>query len=207
MTVVAVLAAFALSAPLALARDPAGNAGTVKIHDGATDSEPIVANEPHVSAFHLHFLFAAPTQAGEWEIRAWAPGDKGAVVLSGSYDTAPDGSDRQPADGAYTLPSGHYKLFWDGRNGQNVKHKTFWVTAGAGPTTTARPTGSVAPTEGVRPSGAVDAETGVPTLPPTDALPADDAQTGGGFLTVLAILAAIASIALLATAPRAVSRR
>jgi hypothetical protein len=207
MLTVAILAAFAISAPMALARDAAGNAGTVKVHDGATDSEPIVANEPHVSTFHLHFLFAAPTQAGDWEIRAWAPGDKGAIVLSGSYDTAPDGSDRQPADGAYTLPSGHYKLFWEGRNGHNVKHKTFWVTAGAAPTATVRPTGSVAPTEAVRPTGGVEAETGAATLPPTDVLQTADVQGGASFMTVLAILAAIATIALLATTPRAIGRR
>jgi hypothetical protein len=204
---IAILAAFTIAGSTAVARQAAGNAGTVKIHDTAFEAEPIVRNEPHVSTFHLHFLFADPTQAGDWEIRAWAPADNGAVVLTGRYDTAPDGSDRQPAEGAYSLPSGHYKLFWDGRNDQNLKHKTFWVTAGAAPTTTPGPTGSVAPTQSARPTGGVEAETGAPTLPPTDGLPAADVQAGGSFLTVLAILAAIGSIAVLATTPRAVRRR
>ncbi len=25
------------------------------------------------------------------------------------------------------LAPGHYKLYWQGRNDKNIKHKTFWV--------------------------------------------------------------------------------
>ena len=203
----AILAAFAMSGSAVSAKQPAGNNGTVKIHDGATDTEPIVSNEPHVTTFHLHFLFADPTQAGDWEIRAWAPGDKGAVVLSGSYDTAGDGSDRQPADGAYSLPSGHYKLFWEGRNEHNLKHKTFWVEGATAPTATVRPTGSVAPIQTSTPTGGVEAETGAATLPPTDALPVANAQVGGSLGAVLTILVVVGGLALLATRHAGVTRR
>jgi hypothetical protein len=203
----AILAAFAMSGSAVLARQPAGNDGTVKIHDGATETEPIVRNEPHVTTFHLHFLFADPTQTGDWEIRVWAPGDKGAVMLSGRYDTAPDGSDRQPAVGAYSLPSGHYKLFWEGRNDHNIKHKTFWVAAGAAPTATVQPTGSVAPTQTATPTGAVEAETGAATLPPTDALPVATGQSGGGLAAVLSILVIVSGLALLTTRQAGITRR
>jgi hypothetical protein len=119
--------AFALSASVALAAPP-GNNGTVKIHDGATDSEPIIKNEPHVCSFHLHFFFADPFQSGEWWIRSWPPTGDGSLVLSGSYDTNSDGEDRWPKSGDTALPIGHYKLFWTGDEDKLIKHKTFWTT-------------------------------------------------------------------------------
>ena len=108
-----------------------GNNGTVKVHEGATETEPIVHNEPHVCTFHLHFFFADPFQAGSWWIEQWAPGDKGQVVLSGTYNTNGSGEDRQPEQGAYQLPDGHYKLFWDGDTDKHVKMKVFWVECAA----------------------------------------------------------------------------
>ena len=115
-----------------------GNNGTVKIHEGATEEEPIVANDPQVCTFHLHFFFADPAQAGDWWIEEWAPGDeKGTVVLAGAYDTANDGEDRQPEEGVYELPDGHYKLFWEGAatpsGNVEIKHKVFWVDCEAAP--------------------------------------------------------------------------
>jgi hypothetical protein len=207
---VLVLAGLALiAAPGAtVAKQPSGNDGTVKIHDTATDTEPVLRNEPHVSTFHLHFFFADPTQSGWWEIRAWAPGDKGAVVLSGTYDTSADGSDREPTDGAYALPSGHYKLFWQGRNAQNVKHKTFWVGyVGPAPTATAQPTGSAAPTGAVQPSGSVAPLTGAPTLPPTDAMTTGETPGSADLGIVFAILAAIVALGMLLTPNRSSRRR
>ena len=128
---VTALVAMALLAPAspALSNDTAGNNGTVKIHEGSTETEPIVHNEPHVCTFHLHFFFSDPEQSGTWEIQEWSPGDKGTVVLSGTYDTFGDGEDRQPEDGAYQLPDGHYKLFWDGDldTQKHDKMKVFWV--------------------------------------------------------------------------------
>ncbi len=123
------LAAFAGLAPSASANDTPGNNGTVKIHNGAGENNPgEVRDEPHVCTFHLHFYFADPEQAGTWEIQEWAPtGTKGTVVLSGIYNTAGDGEDRQPEEGVYTLPDGHYKLFWDGDTNKHDKMKVFWV--------------------------------------------------------------------------------
>jgi len=120
---------FALALP-AFADAP-GNNGTVKIHEGGTEDEPIVANEPHVCTFHLHFFFGDDVQAGDWEIQSWPPTGDGTVVLSGSYD-ATGGEDRVPDEpGTFSLPNGHYKLFWDGAvnpGGQlEIKHKVFWV--------------------------------------------------------------------------------
>ena len=119
----------ALAGHAAMANDTPGNNGTVKIHEGATEPASEVRNEPHVCTFHLHFFFSDPEQAGTWEIQEWAPGDKGTVVLEGDYDTAGDGEDRQPEEGAYGLPDGHYKLFWDGDldTQKHDKMKVFWV--------------------------------------------------------------------------------
>src|SRR6185369_3537817 len=113
-----------------------------------------VRNEPHVCTFHLHFYFADPEQAGTWEIQEWAPtGEKGTVVLSGTYDTAGDGEDRQPEEGVYTLPDGHYKLFWDGDldTGKHDKMKVFWVDCAAA-SESPSPSGSEQPIESSSPS-------------------------------------------------------
>src|SRR6476659_9743909 len=85
---------------------PPGNNGTVKIHEGPGEPPPEYPNQPHVCTFHLHFFFADPAQSGTWEIQKWAPGPKGAVVLSATYDTAGDGEDSQPEQGVYDLPNG-----------------------------------------------------------------------------------------------------
>jgi hypothetical protein len=104
-----------------------GNNGTVKVHEGAlaTDTAPEIRNEPHVCTFHLHFFFADGGQTGDWSIDQQSPTGSAVAVLSGSYATAPNG---EFATVEYGLPVGHYKLYWDGRNEQNQKHKTFWVT-------------------------------------------------------------------------------
>lgn len=119
--------AFALSASVALADAP-GNNGTVKIHDGATDTEPVVHNEPHVCTFHLHFFFADAFQSGDWWIQSWPPTGNGTTVLSGSYTTGSNGETRVPAQGDFSLDPGHYKLFWQGDESNLIKHKVFWVT-------------------------------------------------------------------------------
>jgi hypothetical protein len=131
---VAGLLSAALVAPMPASGEVPGNNGTVKIHEGGTETEPIVRNEPHVCTFHLHFFFADPFDAGTWEIQEWSPGDKGTVVLEGTYDTNGDGEDRDPDEpGVYELPDGHYKLFWDGDldTEKHDKHKVFWVDCAA----------------------------------------------------------------------------
>jgi hypothetical protein len=190
-----------------------GNDGTVKIHEGSTETEPIIRNEPHVCTFHLHFFFADPIQSGTWEVEALAPDDSGGLVLSGTYDTTDDGEDRQPTDGTYSLPDGHYKLFWQGRDEQNVKHKAFWVacaepltspTGSDEPTDSASPTGSEEPVSSGRgsPDGGVLPLTGTPpaTPPATDGSSLEAAGSGVG-LVLAAIL--IVVVTALVTVPKA----
>jgi hypothetical protein len=116
-----------LSATVAVAGN--GNNGTVKVHDGATDTEPVVRNEPHVCTFHLHFFFADAAQSGSWSIDQQQPTGNDSSGLSGTYLTDPNGEYQTAVFG---LPVGHYSLSWQGRNDQNVKHKTFWVTCEGG---------------------------------------------------------------------------
>ena len=154
------LALFAGSGPSAFAAHPdtPGNNGTVKIHDGAGEPSPEVRNQPHVCTFHLHFFFADPEQSGTWEIQEWSPGDKGVVAMTGTYDTVGDGEDRQPETGAYSLPDGHYKLFWDGDAGKHDKMKVFWVRcAPITPVTAATPTPT--PANAGQPAGATPTPT------------------------------------------------
>jgi len=167
------LAVYAGIGPSALAhQDTAGNNGTVKVHDGAGEPSPSeVRNEPHVCTFHLHFYFADPVQAGSWEIQEWAPtGQKGSVVLTGTYDTAGDGEDRQPEQGTYSLPDGHYKLFWDGDTGKHDKMKVFWVDCAPSTPQSPAPTGSELPAQGspsTSPTGSELPAQGSPSTSPT----------------------------------------
>jgi hypothetical protein len=117
----AILAAMSFS--IAFAAD--GNNGTVKVHEGATDSERIVSEDSHVCTFHVHFFFADAGQTGDWSIDESPPTGQTASVIFGSYITGANG-EYQTVE--YGLPVGHYKLSWEGRNEQNVKHKSFWVT-------------------------------------------------------------------------------
>ena len=88
----------------------------MKIRRGSGRTRPPRTREraTHVCTFHLHFFFADPEQAGTWEIQEWSPGDKGTRGPERDLRHAGDGEDRQPEAGAYGLPDGHYKLFWDG---------------------------------------------------------------------------------------------
>jgi hypothetical protein len=224
----------ALAATTALAGPPAGgppgNNGTVKIHDGAGEPSAEVKNQPHVCTFHLHFYFADPEQAGTWEIREWAPGDKGRLALSGTYDTMGDGVDREPDAGVYQLPNGHYKLFWDGDldTAKHDKQKVFWVDCesggptgggGGGPTgggggpiggTTGGGTtggGAVAGVGGTSggfelPAAGVGGVSATP--PPTDTAPVNAAQrdAAGAWPILAALTALIAAVLLVAPATR-----
>lgn len=117
-----------LSTSFAFAGD--GNNGTVKVHEGDTDSAPEIRNEPQVCTFHLHFFFADAGQAGDWWIDQQPPTGRDSSVVSGTYITDANGEARTVE---YGLPAGHYDLHWQGRNEQNVKHKTFWVTCDNAP--------------------------------------------------------------------------
>ncbi len=103
-----------------------GNNGTVKIED-SVDPKEEPANDPHVCQFSIKFHFADPAQSGDWFIESWPPtGDK-TTVLSGTYDTDGSGFDREPDQGYFSLPDGHYKLNWRGDEENLWKHKVFWV--------------------------------------------------------------------------------
>lgn len=112
-----------LSVSVAFAAD--GNNGTVKVHAGATDNERIVNEESHVCTFHLHFFFADAGQEGDWRIDQAPPTGVAPSGVSGSYATGLNGEAQTVQ---YGLPIGHYDLVWQGRNDQNIKHKSFWVT-------------------------------------------------------------------------------
>jgi hypothetical protein len=114
-----------LSITSVTAADPDGNNGTVKVHEGATDAEHIVNEESHVCTFHLHFFFADADQGGSWWIDQTAPTGSATSIISGTYDTDANGEYQTVELGA---PVGHYSLSWEGRDDQNVKSKTFWVT-------------------------------------------------------------------------------
>ena len=223
------LAAFAGVGPGVLASDTPGNNGTVKIHEGAGETEPgEVRNEPHVCTFHLHFYFADPEQAGTWEIQQWAPtGQKGTVVLSGTYDTAGDGVDRQPEEGVYSLPDGHYKLFWDGDldTSKHDKMKVFWVDCGGEapvesastqpvtppstpPSTapSAAPSGEELPAAGSPPpNGAVLGVTATP--PPTDTDAPSTPSDGSWRVALIGLAALLAAGSLLLPSPASIRLR
>ena len=176
------LGTLAMAGPTALAAHPntPGNNGTVKIHDGAGEPSPEVRNQPHVCTFHLHFFFADPEQSGTWEIQEWSPGDMGVVMMSGTYDTVGDGEDRQPETGAYKLPDGHYKLFWDGDTGKHDKMKVFWVRCAptTQPVTAATPTPT--PAGAGRPAGATPTPTPVGGQQPAGATPTPTPNENNG---------------------------
>jgi hypothetical protein len=120
---VAGLLLLALGVPSSVAAAP-GNNGTLKIHD-TYEPDPVIKNEPHVDCpFHAHFFFADAGQTGDWWIQEWSPSDKGTTVWTGSYTTDSNG---EYVTGPITLDAGHYKIFWEGRNENNIKHKAFWV--------------------------------------------------------------------------------
>jgi hypothetical protein len=139
-----------------------GNNGTVKIHDGDTENEPIVANEPQVCTFHVHFFFADAEQSGSWWIQSWPPTGDMTTVLSGDYLTGAGGEYRTPdSPGTYSLPNGHYKLFWQGDEENLVKSKVFWVSC---PDTSESPTASAQATP--TPFESFAGETATPEITP-----------------------------------------
>ncbi|NGN69589.1 hypothetical protein G5C51_37605 [Streptomyces sp. A7024] len=132
---VAALAASSLllAAPTALATnghgngkgDPAGDNGTVKIHDAKTGEE-LRKNEPHVCEFYLDAFGFDSGQEISWQIVQMPPtGTKGEQAKAGSMSLDGDGHGRSAE---LSLPDGHYKLIWNfnGENGE-AKHKVFWT--------------------------------------------------------------------------------
>ena len=79
IAIVVVLALLVLAAAPAYADDPHGFNGTVKIHAEPGESEPIMANEPHVCAFHIHGFNFDAASTGWWTITAWPPTGDGSI--------------------------------------------------------------------------------------------------------------------------------
>lgn len=100
-----------------------GNNGTVKIHDGDGEPNPIYKNNPKVGCeFHIHGFGFDPGQSGGWEISQHPPTGR-EVVLSDEYVADAEGNWRTAV---LELPNDHYKLTVEGVKGAG-KHKTFWV--------------------------------------------------------------------------------
>jgi LPXTG-motif cell wall-anchored protein len=119
--------------------DPPGNNGTVKIHEGATEVEPLRANEPHVCTFHIHGFNFDANSRGTWRIEGWAP--TGGGTFNGTWGAADAaGNWRAPQSGAMSIPPGHYKLsVWQTTPNDppgGAKQKVFWVECGNAGTTT-----------------------------------------------------------------------
>jgi hypothetical protein len=125
-----------------------GNNGTVKIHDGADEPAPEVRNEPHVCTFHIHAFFLDPGQVVTFEVQSWPPTGDRTTVLTGTITADDEGEGRDPADTAYSLPDGHYKLFVDTGEGTPIKdkHKVFWVECAPTPTESPTTSPSESPT-------------------------------------------------------------
>lgn len=175
-TLAIVALALAGTAPAA-ADDPPGFNGTTKVHAGDSESEPIMANEPHVGCtFHIHgFKFDAASK-GSWRIVAWPPtGDGHSVVVSGSWTADASGEWRTAVT---SLADGHYKVLadQDGAPG-GEKHKVFWVECAAGsgtpaPTATAGNERGATTPAGSTTGGTTGAAAGAEATAATTATPA-----------------------------------
>jgi len=113
--------------------DPPGNNGDVKIHEGAGESSPVEANDPHVCTFHIHGFNFDGSASGTWRIEGWPP--TGGGTYNGTFGPADaSGNWREPKAGAMSLPAGHYKLFvWQKLPNDppgGPKQKVFWVDCG-----------------------------------------------------------------------------
>ena len=114
--------------------DPPGNNGDVKIHEGAGESNPMEANDPHVCTFHIHGFNFDGSASGTWRIEGWPP--TGGGTYNGTWGPADaSGNWREPKAGAMSLPAGHYKLsVWQKLPNDppgGPKQKVFWVDCSA----------------------------------------------------------------------------
>ena len=134
----------------AAARDPGGNNGTLKIHEGTDHGAPPRTdrnNEPHVCLFHLHGFNFDASSSGYYRIRQQAPTGTATVIEGGQWAANASG---EWITGQLSLPNGHYKALakqTDPRTPGGEKQKVFWVEcsgAGSGenPGGTASPTPS-----------------------------------------------------------------
>jgi LPXTG-motif cell wall-anchored protein len=178
--------------------DPPGNNGTVKIHEGATEVEPLRANEPHVCTFHIHGFNFDANSRGTWRIEGWAP--TGGGTFNGTWGAADAaGNWRAPQTGAMSIPPGHYKLFVAQTTPNDppggAKQKVFWVECGnagtttgggassAGSTSSSSSTTTAATTTGTGTSSNTTTNAGSSTTTTTTTGTSTTTTTGGGTST------------------------
>lgn len=119
-----------------------GTNGTVKIHDGSSETDPLPANEPKVCTFHIHATGLDANQTNTWDISEQAPTGSDSV-LNGTY--LADASGEWQSAVFTSLPDGHYKLVMEGIQGEG-KQKVFKVECNASPIETPTPTPTFTPT-------------------------------------------------------------
>ena len=170
---------------LTASADTHGNNGTVKIHEGDTEAEPIRSNEPHVCTFHVHGFNFDASSSGTWRIDRHAPTGEGQAA-AGTWSADSNGDWRTQV---MTLEPGHYKLYVKQTAPMTAggeKHKVFWVEcegAGAttGGTTTAGTTTSGTTTAGTTTAGTTTS--GTTTSGTTTAGTTTSGTTTGGTTT------------------------
>jgi hypothetical protein len=197
----------------------------ILVHDGNSEVEPVVGGVITVCDFHLHGVIDGDDPDGHengfWRITDTDAG--GALVLDGAFDVRDTAPDRIPDSGTFTLPEGHYNLWWDHEPfvpGGSHREKDFAVDCPSGqptptPTGSAAPTQSAAPTpSSTAPGGGVLPTTGNSagggagvTLPPTDqevAVTSEQQAETSAWPFAIA-LAVVAGVAFLLTPRRAPS--
>jgi hypothetical protein len=113
----------------ALANDQ-GNNGTLKVHAGNTEDEPVRANEPHPGCtFHLHGFGFDASSSGTWWIDGQG-GNAGSGSANGNWSANASGEWRT---NVMSLSPGHYKAHAKQMNPHTVggdKQKVFWIECG-----------------------------------------------------------------------------
>lgn len=128
--------------PSATPKVPAGNNGTVKIHNSGTPvGDP--SDATHVCRFYLDGSGFDPKQHIVWVIVSWPPTGNGKLVKRGILPL--DAKGRGHTSGI-SLRDGHYDLLWGSLDAKRPKEKKFWVACkSAGPTPTPTPSSTDTP--------------------------------------------------------------
>jgi len=166
VTLAATSAAILFASQAAFATTPGDN-GTVKVHDSTTPVTDIQNDPQDVCEFYLDGFGFDGAQSVTWQINSWPGTGNGTEVLNGTLAMDASGNGYTPD---YSLPNGHYKLFWNftGENGA-AKQKVFWVKCPAPTPSSSTPDGTTTgtPTETpTSPSPDCTCDSTPPTTPP-----------------------------------------
>ena len=166
VTLAATSAAVLFASQAAFATTPGDN-GTVKVHDSTTPVTDIQNDPQDVCEFYLDGFGFDGAQSVTWQINSWPGTGNGTEVLNGTLAMDASGNGYTPD---YSLPNGHYKLFWNftGENGA-AKQKVFWVKCPAPTPSSSTPDGTTTgtPTETpTSPSPDCTCDSTPPTTPP-----------------------------------------